>query len=156
MSDYRDQTPSRSDIYRHEDHGKGMYSGGWSGRRDGYREFGFTFEDGHSGYYYLSWLDIVYDSRIKVRDLVDFQPENGIRIRGEVVEIDAVSDQPYRIQHRGSSVWMAAHEFERFIRADAPEKAYASLMQVQARIELLETELTALRITEEVLQGVYI
>lgn len=99
---------------------------------------------------------LIYDHRIKLRDLVDVRHESGMTLRGTVVEIKPEEKQPYRVQNpAGGSIWMAAHEFVRFVRADAPEKAYASLMAVQARISALETELTALRLTEEVLEGVY-
>ncbi len=106
--------------------------------------------------FYPADFKIVYDHRIKLRDLVDARHESGMTLRGTVVEIKPEEKQPYRVQHAaGGSIWMAAHEFVRYIRADAPEKAYASLMAVQVRITILETELTALRLTEEVLEGVY-
>lgn len=107
--------------------------------------------------FYPQDFKLVYDHRIKLRDLVDVRHESGMTLRGSVIEIKPEEKQPYRVQNpAGGSIWMAAHEFVRFIRADAPEKAYASLMAVQARISVLETELTALRLTEEVLEGVYI
>lgn len=120
------------------------------------RQFGFTFENGEHEYIFLQWMKLLYDARIKKRDQVDIRREDGIVLRGTVVDIDAVKDKPYLVNGRGGeSVWMAAHEFERFVRADAPERAYDSLKEVRARIEVLETELRALKITEEVLEGIY-
>ncbi len=99
---------------------------------------------------------IVYDHRIRARDLVDIRRENGITLRGTIVEIKPEEKLPYLVAGNGSSVWMAAHEFERFVRADAPERAYKTLTAVRARIDVLEAELTALKLTEEVLEGVYV
>jgi hypothetical protein len=105
--------------------------------------------------YDLGKLKYVYDRRIRLRDLVDVRRENGIVLRGTVVEIKPDEELPYAVSGNGALVWMAAHEFERFVRADAPERAYETLTAVRARIDALETELTALKLTEEVLEGVY-
>lgn len=153
---YDSWEPDKGDIYVHVDHGKGRFTGNWHGAGNGHRKFGFSFEDGYVDNYYLGWLTLLYDARIRKRDLVDIRREDGIVLRGTVVDIDATKDKPYLVNGRsGESVWMAAHEFERFVKADAPEKAYESLKEVRARIEVLEAELRALKITEEVLEGIY-
>lgn len=105
--------------------------------------------------YNLNKLTYVYDRRIRVRDLVDVRREDGIVLRGTVVEIKPDEERPYAVSGNGALVWMAAHEFERFVPADAPERAYETLTAVRARIGVLEAELTALKLTEEVLEGVY-
>ena len=153
--EYGDREPSTLGVFWHEKHGKGRYSHSWSGGSGG-RVFGITFEDGQHDYYSLWHLKYLYDSRIRVRDLVDVRRDNGILLRGTVVEIQPDEDRPYCVSGNGALVWMAAHEFERFVRADAPERAYKTLTAVRARIDVLEAELTALRLTEEVLEGVYV
>lgn len=152
-------TVSREDRFLYDGRrcaftGISSYSGDSTGRKYDVK-VRVSFEEGPSDHVYLDSLTYVYDHRIRVRDLVDIRRENGIVLRGTVVEIEPEEMQPYLVAGNGSSVWMAAHEFERFVRADAPERAYKTLTAVRARIDVLEAELTALKLTEEVLEGVY-
>lgn len=155
MRDHKND-PSYEDVFWDEDHGRGRWTGS-SGSHYGTNEWTYRieFEDGVRRDYFAHQLKRVYDSRIRLRDLVDVRRDNGIVLRGTVVEIKPDEDRPYCVSGNGALVWMAAHEFERFVRADAPERAYETLTAVKARIETLEAELTALKLTEEVLEGVY-
>lgn len=162
---YNDISRLKGDRFLFEDRACVMegilgYSGssGNGGEGDIYNvQVSVRFDDGTSDYAYFELLKKVTDSRVRVGDLVDVRLADERTIRGSVTVIDRLAERPYCVKGPdGGTAWFAAWEFDRFLRADSVERAVVSLAAVRERIAVLEKELVALRLSEEILEGVYL